>query len=176
MNNAKRLALDTSTPLLSLTPQSRSAIHNPRKMSFAARGTRGGNDEEWKAWKAIEPGFPPLTLLLQIPSGFPTLRRRGRYFKAVAKAADRMELQHRKGGVTDVSDPKGNAFPGTLTSSAQSQDQREKRSPNPRHIRHGSKNSESFEPSSYSISRGGDKSRLHSLTPAHSASQHPHQL
>jgi hypothetical protein len=83
----------------------------------AMRSPRGGNDEEWKAWKTIEPASHPYHSSCKSlrDSYTPPLRRRDRCFKTVARAQRVRSFQHRKGLVTDVSGPQRNVCPGTLT-------------------------------------------------------------
>jgi hypothetical protein len=62
-------------------------------------------------------GFPPLPLLLEIPSGFPHSDRfdDGIDIKTTAKAVDRLKPSAPQGACYDVSGPQRNACPGTLT-------------------------------------------------------------
>jgi hypothetical protein len=68
-------------------------------------------------------GFPPLPLLLEIPSGFPHSHRFDDGID-ISKQLQNQQIgwsfQHRKGVVTDVSGPQRNACPGTLTCVADS--------------------------------------------------------
>jgi hypothetical protein len=62
-------------------------------------------------------GFPPLPLLLEIPSGFPHSHRFDDGIdisKQLQKQQIGWSCQHRKGLVTNVSGPQRNACPGTL--------------------------------------------------------------